>query len=207
MNTNTIQENFNEKQMLTTLKEALASSRKTLMEDGILLICWGIVFSLGFAWNFYNAAVLVPSRIRDLMLILKPTIGVLLIAFTIYYVFFRKRKISSYTAISTRFVWIGVLVAHNLNVIISGRISGEINFALLHPLQMTLIGFALFVTGGIYRYYILCAGGILMWLAAVIAAGYDLNTQFLVRGLADFICFVIPGILMYTKVKRADNNV
>ena len=83
MNTNTIQENFNEKQMLTTLKEALASSRKTLMEDGILLICWGIVFSLGFAWNFYNAVVLVPSRIRDLMLILKPTIGVLLIAFTI----------------------------------------------------------------------------------------------------------------------------
>ena len=204
MEYNTIQEDFNEKQLLKTLKTALATSRKSLMEDGLLLIIWGMVFSLGFAWNYYNSIELVPSRIRDIMLIIKPLTGLLLIAYTIYYVFFRRKRATPHTAISTRFVWLGVIIAHNLNVIVSQRIIGEVNFELLHPLQMTLIGFALFVTGGIYRYYILCVGGTIMWLAAALAATYDLNTQYLIRGIADFLSFVLPGILMYLKVKRGN---
>jgi hypothetical protein len=95
-----------------------------------------------------------------------------------------------------RYVWIGVILAHNITVLITKSILNEVNFTLLQPLQMVLIGFALFVTGGIYRCYYLVAGGALMWVAASIAANYDLNTQFLIRSVAEFICFVIPGFLM-----------
>lgn len=73
---------------------------------------------------------------------------------------------------------------------------------MLLPLQMVLIGFALFVTGGIYRYYILAVSGVLMWISAIICAGLDANYQYLARGIADFICFVIPGILMYLSAKK-----
>lgn len=78
----------------------------------------------------------------------------------------------------------------------------EVNFELLHPLQMVLIGFALFVTGGIYRYYLLSACGVIMWVAAAIGANFEINTQFLVRAIADLLCFVIPGILMYYSSKK-----
>jgi len=196
-----IRESFNEQQLLKTLKTAIATSKRTLMNDGLLLIYWGLAFSMGFLWNYYTSIVLVPSRIRDLFHILKPVIGIALIAYTIYFVFFKGKKIKTYTAISTRFVWIGIIIAHNLVIMVTKSVITEINFDLLHPLQMILIGFALFVTGGIYRYYILSYSGILMWIAAIISAKFDLNTQFLIRGIADFLCFVVPGILMFMKVK------
>ncbi len=196
-----IREFFSEQQFFKTLKTAIATSKRTLMEDGLLLICWGLAFSIGFLWNYYQSVVLVPSRIRDIMYIFKPVIGIALIAFTIYFVFFKGKNIKTYTAISTRFVWIGIIIAHNLVIMVTKSVMNEINFELLHPLQMVLIGFALFVTGGIYRYYILSYSGLLMWIAALICAKLDLNTQFLIRGIVDFICFVVPGILMYMEVK------
>ena len=203
--TSTKKETFGEQQVLQTIKTALNTSRKILMKDGILLLCWGLVLSFGFAWNYCNSALLVPSRIRDLMIILKPLTTLLLIVFTFYFVFFRKPKVKTYSALSTRFVWLGVIIAQNLNVIISRTMNGEVNYELLHPLQMTLIGFALFVTGGIYRFYILSVSGALMWIAAGIAAGYDLNTQYLIRSIADFVCFVVPGTLMYLEAKKGNH--
>jgi len=206
MNTKTSsEESFTDQELLKTLKTSIATSKRILMDDGILLISWGLVFSIGFFYNYYNSVVLVPSRIRDIMNIVQIIAGFGIIAFTIYFIFFRKKGILTYTAISTRFVWIGVIVAHNLNVIITKNFIHEVNFELIHPLQMVLIGFALFVTGGIYRYYILVASGIIMWIAAAIGANYGLTTQFLVRAIADFICFVIPGILMYSEIKKVRN--
>ncbi len=37
-----------------------------------------------------------------------------------------------------------------------------------------------------------------MWVAAAIAVNYDLNIQFLVRSIAEVLCFIIPGTLMYS---------
>lgn len=203
---NTIQsteEPIDEKQLLQTLKTAVNTSKKSLMDDRLLLICWGLAFSISFAWGYYNSIKLVPSRVIDFIMIFKPLAGIALIVFTVYFIFFRKNNVRTYTAISTRFVWIGIIIAHNLNVIVIKHFSPELNFEMLHPLQMVLVGFALFVTGGIYRYYILSVSGILMWIAAGIAAGYDMNVQYLIRAIADFVCFVIPGILMYSQIKKA----
>ncbi|WP_346860211.1 hypothetical protein [uncultured Draconibacterium sp.] len=206
MKTDTISsETFDKEQVLKTLKTSIATSRKTLMDDGILLLSWGLVMSLGFFWKYYNSIVLVPSRIRDVMSIINIIAAVGIIAFTIYFIFFRTKRVKTYTAISTRFVWLGVILAHNLNVIVTKSSMNEINFEILHPLQMVLIGFALFVTGGIYRYYLLVASGVIMWIGAAVSANYDLNTQFLVRAIADFVCFVIPGVLMYSEIKKKRN--
>lgn len=202
---NTNSEAFNEQQLLHTLKTAVATSKKSLMEDGVLLICWGLGLSLSFFWKYYKSVVLLPSRLEDFMRIFYVLIGIGLIVFTIYFLFFREKGVRTHTAFSTRFVWLGVIIAHNLNVIVTKTFIAEVNFELIHPLQMVLIGFALFVTGGIYRYYILSISGIIMWIAAAVGSGYDLNIQFLVRALADFICFVIPGILMYSETKKHKN--
>ena len=196
---------LNESKLLKTLEAAINTSKKSLMNDGILLILWGTLFSIGFLWSYYQNTTLVPSRIRDVMTIFKPLTGIALIIFTVYFIFFRHKKVKTYTAISTRFVWIGVIIASNINVMVSKHFFADINFQMLLPLQMVLIGFALFVTGGIYRYYFLAACGVLMWIAAVICAGMETNYQYLVRGIADLICFVIPGALMYLSAKKQNN--
>ncbi|NCB07602.1 MAG: hypothetical protein EOM73_05510 [Bacteroidia bacterium] len=126
---------------------------------------------------------------------------------TVWFLFLKKRKVTTYSAISTRFVWIGVIIAHNFVVVITKSILKEVDFNLLQPLQMVLIGFALFVTGGIYRYYLLSFSGVLMWIAAAIAVRFDLNFQFLVRGIAEIFCFIVPGFLMISARKKVKGYV
>jgi len=196
---------FDEKKSLQVMKAAIATARRTLLDDGILLMIWGVAFSVSNLWRFYESAVLTAWWMRNLMSVVHWGLGIGAIVLTVWFLFLRKRKVTTYTAISTRFVWIGVIIAHNFVIVITKSILKEVDFNLLHPLQMVLIGFALFVTGGIYRYYLLSFSGVLMWIAAAIAVRFDLNFQFLVRGIAEIFCFIVPGVLMISarkKVKR-----
>jgi hypothetical protein len=193
---------FDERKSLQVMQSAVATSRKALMNDGILLIIWGTALSASNFWNYYKNAVLTAWWMRNLMDLLQIIVGVTVIGFTFYYLFFRKRKVTSFAAISTRFIWIGVILAHNINVVITKSVLSEINFVLLQPLQMVLIGFALFASGGIYRYYLLSGAGVVLWIAAAIAANFDLTHQFLIRSVAELICFIIPGTIMYGEWRK-----
>lgn len=41
-----------------------------------------------------------------------------------------------------------------------------------------------------------------MWIAAAIAGHFELNDQFLIRSVAELVCFVEPGTLMYSTRKK-----
>ncbi|WP_340112444.1 hypothetical protein [Maribellus mangrovi] len=202
MNSTASHPEMSDSELLKTLKTAVATSKRSLFDDGILLMLWGGMFTIGFLLNYYKSTYLVVWWERNIIDTIHILGGIVVIGITIYFIFFRKKTIRTYTAISTRFVWIGIILAHNLNVIITKGFLHDVNFALLHPLQMVLIGFALFVTGGIYRYYLLSAFGVIYWVAAWIGSGLELSDQYLLRAIADFICFVIPGILMYMQNKK-----
>ncbi len=193
---------LDELQSLKIIKASLQTSKHILRDDGILLVCWGLAFSISNFWNYYKTANLTAWWMRNLMETFQILAGIAVIGLTLWFIFIKRKKATTFTAISTRYVWIGVILAHNMMVIITKSILEEVNFTLLQPIQMVLIGFALFVTGGIYRYYILTISGIFMWGAAVWAAGYGLNIQFLLRSIAEVVCFVVPGILMYTAWKK-----
>ncbi|HPF50976.1 MAG TPA: hypothetical protein PK335_05350 [Draconibacterium sp.] len=190
------------RELLNTLKTAIATSKRSLYDDGILLILWGTSFTIGFFLMYYKSIQIVVWWERNIIDTLNILAAIFLIGFTLYYLYFRKPKYRTYTAISTRYVWIGVIIAHNLNVIVTKGFLQEVNFALIHPLQMVLLGFALFVTGGIYRYKILSMSGLIMWIAALICSRFELADQYLIRAIANFVCFVIPGILMYMQSKK-----
>lgn len=193
---------FDEKQSLKVIQSTIETSKRVLKDDGILLICWGIALSISNSWHYYESVVLTVWWMRNLMKVAQIVLGIGVIGITVYYIFFRKKKATTFTAISTRYVWIGVIIAHNMIVMITKSILSDVNFVLLQPLQMVLIGFALFVTGGIYRYYILAVSGLIMWGAAVWCAHFELNIQFLIRAIAEVICFIVPGILMYSSRKK-----
>lgn len=199
--------NFDEKQSLKIIRSALASSKHAFLDEGLLLILWGVGLSIGNFWSYYNNTFLTAWWMRNLMTANTVIFGIGLIAFTIYFVFFRRRSVTTFAALSTRFAWIGVLIAANVNVLITRSILQEVNLTMLQPLQMTLIGFALFVTGGIYRCYILVVAGVIMWIAAVICGNYDLTQQHFIRSVSEIICFVIPGFVMLWSKKRVSSNV
>lgn len=192
----------NHQQLIDALKIAVETSKRSLHSDGILLILWGLTLSINFLWKYVKASVLTVLWMRQSMNIVLFILLLLSIIATIYFLFLKPKKQKTYTAISTRYVWAAVIVAHNLIIMVTKTVLNEVNFQLLHPIQMVLIGFALFVTGEIYRYRLLSISGIVMWIAAIIASKYSLDQQFLIRAISDFICFVIPGIIMYTSLKK-----
>lgn len=198
----TTQEEMSESELLKTLKTAVATSKRTLYDDWILLVLWGTSFTIGYFMMYYKSTRIVVWWERNIMDTLNILAAIGLIGFTLYFLYFRKPNYRTYTAISTRFVWIGIIIAHNINVIVTKNLLKEVNFSLIHPLQMVLLGFALFVTGGIYRYKLLSISGGVMWLAAVLSSRLELTDQYLIRTIVNFICFVIPGIIMYMQSKK-----
>lgn len=192
------QNDFDEMKSLQLIKSVIETSKRTLKEDGILLILWGFVLSTANLWRYYESVVLTSWWLRELMKVYMILSGIAVIGITIYYIFFRKKKVRTFTSISVRYVWVGVILADNVIIMITKVILDKIDFVLLQPIQMVLIGFALFVSAGIYRYHLLSLSGVIMWIAAAIAVNYDLNIQFLVRSIAEVLCFIIPGVLMYS---------
>lgn len=187
---------FTEIQSLETIKKAISTSRKRLMDDGILLFAWGLALAISNFWKYYQTVVLTAWWFRNLMIVVQWSMGIGVLMLTAYFIFFRKNKVLSSSAISTRYVWIGIILAHNIVVLITKTILNKVDFTLLQPLQMVLIGFALFVTGGIYRYWLLVIAGGAMWIASVISAGNELEVQFLIRAFAEIACFIVPGYFM-----------
>lgn len=198
MKKQTNQIDFDERKSLQIIKSAIETSKRTLKDDGVLLILWGFVMSTANLWRYYESVILTSWWMRNLMKIYIILSGIAVIGITIYYIFFRKRKVRTFTSISVRYVWAGVILADNVIIIITKGILDKIDFTLLQPMQMVLIGFALFVSAGIYRYHLLSLSGIIMWIAAAVAVNYDLNIQFLIRSIAEILCFIIPGVLMYS---------
>ncbi len=194
---------FDEKKSLEIMKAAIATSKRALMNDGLLLLLWGAGLSISNFYNYYKSAYLTAWWMRNLMDIIQILMGVSILGITTYFIF-RKRKVTTFAAISTRYVWIGVILAHNIVIMITKVILTEIDFELLQPLQMVLIGFALFVSGGIYRYYPLVLGGVIMWIAASVGARFDLTHQYLIRAIAEVICFIVPGTLMYSAREKTN---
>ena len=67
---------------------------------------------------------------------------------------------------------------------------------------MVFIAFAIVVTGGILRYKLIIAGGIVFGLLAYVCSYLPLQEQLLVEAIAWIIAFIIPGHVLYSKRKR-----
>ena len=59
--------NFDEKKSLQIIKSAIETSKRTLKDDGLLLILWGFVLSTTHFWGYYESVVLTSWWMRDLM--------------------------------------------------------------------------------------------------------------------------------------------
>jgi hypothetical protein len=66
---------------------------------------------------------------------------------------------------------------------------------------MVLFAFAITVTGGILRYRMIIAGGILFAVLALAASWLDLKYQLLLEAFAWLVAFIVPGHILYSKRK------
>lgn len=191
-----------EERSIQVIREMILVSRKKLKNDGILFILWGWLFFLGYFTNYLFGKMVTTYQFRQIMKWSGNLLAVLAFLFTLYYVFYRRKGASTYISHSLRYVWLALLPCLVLVNLIQNNVVHEINFSLQHPIFMVFIAFAIFITGGILRYGLIIAGGILFALLAYASSFLPLNEQILLEAVAWLVAFVVPGHVMYYNRKN-----
>lgn len=194
-------DSFDENQSLQVIKEMIQVSQKKLKNDGVLFILWGwIIFYNYISWYVINNIV-TTYQIKMGFEYFAKGLVVLAFAFSIYYIFKKNKKVTTYIGISLRYVWISLIVCLSLvNMIIFNTIH-EFNAALQHPIFMVFMAFAVVITGGILRYKLIIFGGVVFGLLAYVCSYLSLENQMLIEAIAWLIAFIIPGHYLYAKRK------
>lgn len=194
-----IESTFDEQQSLQVIKEMVQVSRKKLKNDGILFILWGWIGFISYFLEYLTQTV--PhtyqfSIFKSYTTVILPIAGIIL---TVIYLIRKSRKVSTYIGIALRYVWIAMFVGMVLINLIQANVLHGIPFELQLPIFMVLIAFALVVTGGLLRYKMIIAGGVLFGLLAYLASFFSFNIQLLIDSIAWLIAFIIPGHILYAK--------
>ncbi|MEL7601481.1 MAG: hypothetical protein AAGU18_15470 [Proteiniphilum sp.] len=193
---------FDENQSFQVVKEMIQISQKKLKNDGVLFILWGWVMFYSGLSGYIVREVLLSHRFERFLGVFGKVFGLLVVAYTVYYIWRQRKKVQTYIGISLRYVWISMVGCFVLINLILYNVLHQVNFELQHPLFMVIMAFSIVVTGGILRYKLIIIGGILFGLIALISSYFTLSYQLLFESCAWFIAFVIPGHYLYATRKR-----
>jgi hypothetical protein len=193
---------FDENQSLQVIKEMIQVSQKKLKNDGILFILWGWISFLTYMLEFVVQSVPHTYQITLFKGYTTIVLAVFGLGFSIIYIYRKSRKASTYIGISLRYVWVSMFAGMVLINLIQANVLHKITFELQLPIFMVLVSFALVVTGGILRYKMIIAGGIIFGLMAYLASFFSLHQQLLIEAIAWVIGFIIPGHILYSKRNR-----
>lgn len=194
------EEYLDETQSLNVIREMIQVSRNKLKNDGILFIVWGWIFLINYlVLNYLPGKILLSHQLMEIIRSLRVILPVSGLIFTIYYIVKQRKKVKTYIGISLRYIWISLFAGMVLVNLIQMNVLHSVNFELQHPIFMVLIAFAVTVSGGILRYRLVIAGGIIFGLLALAASYFELQTQLLFEAIAWLVAFIIPGHLLYAK--------
>lgn len=193
---------FDENQSFQVVKKMIQISQKKLKNDGVLFILWGWVMFYSGLSGYIVREVLLSHRFERFLGVFGKVFGLLVVAYTVYYIWRQRKKVQTYIGISLRYVWISMVGCFVLINLILYNVLHQVNFELQHPLFMVIMAFSIVVTAGILRYKLIIIGGILFGLIALISSYFTLSYQLLFESCAWFIAFVIPGHYLYATRKR-----
>ena len=188
---------FDENQSFQVIKEMIQISQKKLKNDGVLFILWGWVMFYSGLSGYIVREVLLSRRFEKFLGIFGKVFGLLVVAYTVYYIWRQRKRVQTYIGISLRYVWLSMVGCFVLINLILYNVLHQVNFELQHPLFMVMMAFSVMVTGGILRYKPVIIGGILFGIIALISSYFTLSYQLLLESCAWFIAFVIPGHYLY----------
>jgi hypothetical protein len=194
-------DSFDENQSLQVIKEMIQVSHKKMKNDGILFILWGWISFITYLSEYLLGSIVHTYQMSIIKGFITTALAILGLIFTIVYIYRQSRKATTYIGISLRYVWASLFIGLVLINLIQFNVLHKIIFELQHPIFMVLIAFSIVVTGGILRYKMIIAGGIVFGLLAFICSYLSLHEQLLVDAIAWLIAFIIPGHILYSTRK------
>lgn len=196
-----ISDSFDENQSIHIIKEMIQVSQKKLKNDGVLFLVWGWIMFYNYLSSFLMNNMVTTFQVKEVFKYIGTGLIVLAIIYSIYYIFIKHKKVTTYISISLRYVWLSLIICLSLTNVIMFRAIEEYNVALQHPVFMIFIAFAIVITGGILRYRLVIIGGIIFGMLAYLSSYLSFENQMLCEAIAWLIAFIIPGHYLYATRK------
>ncbi len=188
---------INEEQSLQLIREMIQISQKKLKNDGILFIVWGWINFINYFGEYILGIIWIAPQLKRLIKYGGIALTILGVILTLIYIYRQRQKATTYIGVSLRYVWVSLFIGLVLINLIQFNVLHKINFELQHPIFMVLIAFAIVVTGGILRYKLIIAGGVVFAALALVCSYLPLQQQWLTESIAWLVAFIIPGHILY----------
>ncbi len=192
---------MNEKTALDELqfiRKIIEDSKKTVLDNGIEYIMWGIIVVVGL----FTTNILINMEIKfNYLWVWVFLIG---LGWTFSIVSSLKKKNKMPRTLGQRListVWLSVGIGMTLLGFV-GPASGAYRGVFVSPILAVLLGIAFFISGFIYdlKWMKLIPFG--WWIGAIVMFIYPGMHSFIIMGSLMILFQIIPGIILYRKFKQ-----
>lgn len=111
-------------------------------------------------------------------------------------------KNTTYISTFMRFLWSGWFVSL---IILLFFVNMNGDYEMIIPLAFAMYGMAIFISGGIVKFWPMVFGGIIAWTGAVITYFCDYSVQLLVASGIIILAYIIPGHMLQSQSKKSDH--
>jgi hypothetical protein len=188
---------FSHEDGLKTIYAMIANTKNTIGENYLFYLLWGYLVGMACILEFilmnivhYGRHYMVWPVLMGLGMVLS---GVLTL---------RRQKASTHRTFIGNimgYLWGGWLVSFLIIIYFATQMQ---NHSLILPLTMVMYGMGIFISGGVINYRPLIIGGIIAWIAAVVAYFQPYNVQLLLMTATVIVSYVIPGHMLRNESKK-----
>jgi hypothetical protein len=188
---------FSHEDGLKTIYAMITSTRNTIGENYLFYLLWGYLVGLACISEYILMRIVHYEQHYMVWPVLMG-LGMVLSGFLTI----RRQKRSTYkSAIGNimSYLWGGWLVSLLIIMYFVTQIG---NHSLILPFTMVMYGMGIFISGGVISYRPLIIGGIISWIAAVVAYFQPYNVQLLLMTATVIVSYVIPGHMLRIEAKK-----
>lgn len=180
------------------IQRMIHTAKSRISENGFHFLLWGVLV-IAASLSQYVWLKLGGKNETNLVWMLMPLIGV---PSAMLYEWKNKKheKVRSHVDSFYGFIWLGFGIALALVIFTSVNIHSQ-----TLPYILILTGLATFVSGCLFRFKPLIAGGIVFWIACIISLFLSSYNQLLLNAVATFLGYIVPGVLLWQNYKRENN--
>lgn len=185
------EENFSEKDSLNLINEMIGKVKRSYVTKGVASIVWGTLIII--------CSMLTWAKMRTDF---EPGFDVWLLVFAavIPQIFFsirekRSKNFTSHTEITMRYVW----GAFGIAILVLSFYNSKYGTEESSTLFMILYGIPTFITGGIFSFRPMIAGGLVCWIFSVFSVYARRDIDMLLMAGCGLFAWLIPGLILWQR--------
>lgn len=181
---------------LSYIKQIISDSKKTVVDNGVGFIIWGILISIALLFNYFA---IVAELYGWTLYIWIAAIGIgWLITFYDNIRHKKKRVPSTYASKILGSVWMSLGVVMTI-IGFAATTLGALKGVYINSFMSLQIGIGFIVTGTIYNNRNMKLLGIAWWLGALVMMAWPGVQVLLIMAFMMIFLQVVPGIIIYKK--------